>query len=245
MPRPAASHRTALRLAWAALWLCSGLGPGAAQAARPMIVDDARIVDPKACQLETWGRRNDDGHEVWALPACTVADNLELTVGAGRLRSDGEPSQTDVVVQAKTVLRPLTADGWGLAVMLGNVQHRPTGGGPPGDLALNLPASVAFGGDRVVLHANVGLLHARGHHGGTRLTGGLGSETVLHPRLTLVAESFKTAVGKPLWHLGLRIWLVPDRVQVDATLGDRWGGSDRRDRWVSMGLRLLTPAFLP
>jgi hypothetical protein len=245
MLRPTAFHLAAVRLASAALWLCAAFGAGTAQAARPMIVDDARIVDPKACQLETWTRRNDDGHELWALPACTVVDNLELTLGAGRLRTDGEPSQTDVVLQAKTVLRPLTPDGWGLAAMLGNVQHRPTGGGPPGDLALNLPLSVAFGGDRFVLHGNLGLLHSRGHLGGTRLTTGLGSETVLHPRLTLVAESFKTAAGKPLWQLGLRIWLVPDRVQVDATLGDRWGGSERRDRWVSMGLRLLTPAFLP
>ena len=27
-----------------------------AHAARPMLTDDARIVDPKACQLESWVR---------------------------------------------------------------------------------------------------------------------------------------------------------------------------------------------
>ena len=31
--------------------------PCDAEAARPMITDDARIVDPKSCQVEAWVRR--------------------------------------------------------------------------------------------------------------------------------------------------------------------------------------------
>jgi hypothetical protein len=41
-----------------------------AHAARPMITDDARVVDEKACQLESWVRRNRDTTE-YSLPACS------------------------------------------------------------------------------------------------------------------------------------------------------------------------------
>ena len=53
-----------------------------AQAARPMLTDDARIVDPKSCQLESWVRDSKHMTEYWALPACNVAENTELTIGA-------------------------------------------------------------------------------------------------------------------------------------------------------------------
>jgi hypothetical protein len=36
-------------------------------------------------------------------------------------------------------------------------------------------------------------------------------------------------------------------VQIDATYGDRFGASEfgKNERWFSIGLRLLSPAFLP
>jgi hypothetical protein len=39
-----------------------------AEAARPMLTDDARIVDPKSCQLESWVRDSKHVTEYWALP---------------------------------------------------------------------------------------------------------------------------------------------------------------------------------
>jgi hypothetical protein len=50
-----------------------------------MLTDDARIVDPKSCQLESWVRDSKHVTEYWALPACNVGENLELTIG-GNLR---------------------------------------------------------------------------------------------------------------------------------------------------------------
>jgi hypothetical protein len=37
---------------------------------------------------------------------------------------------------------------------------------------------------------------------------------------------------------------VPGHVQVDTTYGNR-AGSGTQERWLSIGLRLLSPAFLP
>ncbi len=38
-----------------------------ALAARPLITDDARIVDPGSCQLESWMQFQSGGNEIWAL----------------------------------------------------------------------------------------------------------------------------------------------------------------------------------
>jgi hypothetical protein len=61
--------------------------------------------------------------------------------------------------------------------------------------------------------------------------------------LYFIPEIFRSEPGKPFYQVGLRYWLVKDRVQMDATYGDRFGSQG--SHWVSIGLRLLTPAFLP
>ena len=127
-----------------------------AYAARPMVTDDARIVDAKACQVESWVRSN-----------------------------------------------------------------------------LN---------DKVILHSNVGMLHTITSN--TRVTWGAGTETALGKRTWLIAETFQQKEGRPFFQAGVRHWIMPNRVQIDATVGNRFG-SRTDERWFSVGLRLLPPAFLP
>ena len=90
-----------LRLADAlAVQLC-----GAASGPRsPMVVDDASIVDPGTCQLETWLAFESHRREAWFLPACNVGGNLELTFGA---RDAHQTGATGLAweAQAKTVFR--------------------------------------------------------------------------------------------------------------------------------------------
>jgi hypothetical protein len=78
----------------------------------------------------------------------------------------------------------------------------------------------------------------------TAATWGIGSETRLNQRLQLIAETYGDSKSRGFYHLGLRFWVIPDRVQVDTTFGNRWG-TETGERWVSVGLRLLSPAFLP
>ena len=49
---------------------------------------------------------------------------------------------------------------------------------------------------------------------------------------------------RPLYQVGVRYWVVPERVQVDTTFGNRLGAGGQ-ERWISIGLRLLSPTFLP
>jgi hypothetical protein len=227
---------------WAALaiLLCVA-GPG--RAARPMVTDDARIVDSKACQVETWGRRNPDTAEYWALPACKPSGNLEITAG-GALASGGDDAGlADKVLQAKTLFRPLE-DNWGWGIAVGTILH-PHGEASrtwPGDPYLYFPASFKARGDGWIVHFNAGATRDRDAKR-TFTTWGFGNEIRLNNRLFFIAEAFATDGPRP-WQGGLRFWIVKDRVQVDATYGNRMA-TESAERWFTVGLRLLSPPFLP
>ena len=96
--------------------------------------------------------------------------------------------------------------------------------------------------DRVVVHTNLGGVR-EGGSGQRRATWGVGTETRLAERTFLIAEIFGQDRGRASHQVGVRHWIIPDRVQLDATYGNR-AGERAEDRWFSVGLRLLTPSFL-
>lgn len=226
------------------LTLCA---PPALRAARPMITDDARIVDVHACQVESWVRAlPGKATEGWALPACNPTGNLELTYGGARTWEQGSGSRfTDEVFQAKTILRPVTDDAWGVALTLGADRHaaRAKANGWPGDPYVNVPFSYPMRADTWIAHLNVGAVRLRDS---TRTLGtwGFGNEVKLNEGLYFIPEAFRNDYGRPFFQVGLRQWVVPARVQVDATFGNRMGAGSA-ERWFSVGMRLLSPPFLP
>lgn len=235
-------HRLFVRLAAIAVLLAAASGP--TYAARPLITDDARIVDPKSCQLESWMQFQSGGNEYWALPGCNFTGNLELTLGGSLQRVDGALDATNVQFQAKTLLKPLETNGYGIALSGGAIHH-PNAEQRKlfGNLYLNVPVSFSFADDRFVAHLNVGA-NRDTENDQTRMTWGVGTETQLHPRVYLVAETFGENRGKPSFQAGFRFWVVQDRVQVDTTYGNVFGGGTG-ERFFTIGLRLLSPAFLP
>jgi len=208
-----------------------------ALAARPFMTDDARITTAESCQLESWTRRYRHRTENWALPACNLGGNFEITAGGGHFHADGAPHSSDHVLQGKTLLRPLEANGWGLGVALGGVHHpgRQPGSKPLGNHYLYLPLSVSTLDDRVVVHANLGWVRDRQ----TRLsstTWGAGMEYWVHPRWMLIAEAFGDDRQKPFVQTGLRLTLIPGLLQIDATRGTQPHGVGQTG-WTSFGLR--------
>ncbi|MCL2310299.1 MAG: hypothetical protein FWC42_08535 [Proteobacteria bacterium] len=217
----------------------------AAYAARPMITDDARLVDPKSCQVESWVQFNRDSTEYWAMPACNFTGNFELTLGGARSNDEGRTRTTDVVFQGKTVFKTLDPNGWAWGLTVGSALHPDTRTDHSliGDLYAYVPASFSFRDDQFLLHTNLGWLREK-ESARHRMTWGIGSETQLSERIWLIAETFGENQGKPFYQGGLRYWLVHDFVQIDATYGNRFGSSTE-ERWFSIGLRLLSSAFLP
>jgi hypothetical protein len=227
------------------LLLAALLASGSAQAARPMVTDDARIVDSKACQVESWTKFNRDNTEYWVQPACNFTGNLELALGGARGKSDSGTQTTDIVIQGKTLFRTLEPNGWAWGLTVGNVRHPQINSSNNliGDVYVNVPATVSFRDDRLLVHTNIGWLREK-ETGTHRMTWGVGTEAQLTPSTWLIAETYGQNQGRPFYQMGLRHWLVPNHVQIDATYGNR-AGSSTQERWFSIGLRLLSPAFLP
>lgn len=215
-----------------------------ALAARPFVTDDARLTASGSCQLESWMRTYTDSREVWALPACNPFGNFEVTLGGGRAWQSGENATRDYVFQFKTLFRPLETNSWGWGLAAGTVRHPDINLGPNllGNTFLYLPASLSLANDRVVIHSNLGWLKDKAS-GELRATWGVGGEFLLSSRVTGIAEAFGDSHNTPFWQAGIRLAIVPERIQADATVGGPWHGSNDQ-RWFSFGLRLTPDRFL-
>jgi hypothetical protein len=218
-----------------------GLVSHDALAARPFVTDDARIVDPGGCQIETFVKRQRDfgERESWFLPGCNPGGNLELSFGGLNISNDAAGRASTLIAQGKTLLRPLRTNDYGVALTLGALRQTAFAGGAaaPWSPFVNLISSMSMRDDAFVVHANAGALDDRST-GVTCPTWGLGAELLIAPRLYAIAESYGQKGDKASQQLGLRFWLVPERVQVDGTLGSQRSGPPGRS-WTSLGLRLL------
>lgn len=211
----------------------------AAQAARPFVTDDARTVDKGGCQVETFYKRQRKfhEHEFWFLPACNPRGLVELTLGGTWVDSAQPGDSRSVIVQDKTLLKPLDTNGYGFALTVGAGRVRPFEAPRVTSPYLNGIASTSFYGDRVVGHFNLGLLRDR-QIGLTRGTWGAGAEVRINSRLYGIAETYGQRRDRPTVHGGLRFWLLPERLQVDATLGRQHAAPIDRS-FYSVGLRVL------
>ena len=209
-----------------------------------MVTDDARMVDPGACQVEAWQRVNRGSRERWAFPACNPTGALEITLGGNDLPDDMGGRANEFVLQGKTVFRPLETNGYAYGLAAGTYLR----GDPEPQqervktVYFYVPVSKSFLDDRVVAHVNVGAQHER-DAGRNSWTWGAGAEMSLASNLYLIAESYGDDRTRPFVQAGLRWWIVPNRFQVDATLGAQ-SGSIHDSRWFSIGLRIISPPFL-
>lgn len=211
----------------------------AAHAARPMITDDARLTDAGACQVESWIHLHGSQRELWALPACNPGGNFELTFGGAIAYTDSHQDSGATVVQAKTLLKPLETNGYGIGFAAGYATQ--PGSAHTGNPYFYVPVSFSLADDKLVIHTNLGYTRERENQQ-NRLTWGVGSETQVTDRAWLIAESYGQDKGNPFFQMGVRYWIVPGHVQVDTTYGSQFGAISEQ-HWFSVGLRLISPSL--
>jgi hypothetical protein len=218
--------------------------PPSARAARPMVTDDARITDPGACQLEAWQKNLRDGRERWAFPACNPTGNLEITLGVNDLPGDDGGRLTDYLLQAKTLFRELETNGYGWGLAAGVVAHADPmpGQGRMGAAYFYLPFSASFRNDLFIVHLNLGAQDNRDRDAKPVIYGAA-TEINFTRQFALIAETYGDSLGSPYYQAGVRIWVVPGRLQIDATQGARFGDLSE-SRWWTVGVRLISPPFL-
>ncbi|MCL2877024.1 MAG: hypothetical protein FWF12_12310 [Betaproteobacteria bacterium] len=153
-------HRPTNRFKAAFLPLCACLfglfASPAAYAVRPFFTDDARIVDHKACQIESGIQSERDSTEYRVMPACNFTGNFELGIAGARSRYDGKTRTTDIVIQGKTLFKTLAPNGWGWGLTFGNSYNPTVHDHAVSNLYATVPISFSFRDDRAVLHANLG-----------------------------------------------------------------------------------------
>jgi len=215
-----------------------------AHAARPMTTDDANIVDEKSCQMETWVKTTQTSLERWAMPGCNFGGDTEWTVGANSQAEDVVGQTKYWVGQVKKRWVPVGESSVGISTTVGVMSIHPALASRPSDkdYYLNVPVTVPFGADRFV-HVNAGWVQHQSL-GVSRATWGVGGELPLSAKVIAIAETFGEQDAGRRYQLGLRVWVVPQRVQIDSTYGNQVGMPEHM-RWFTLGLRLLSPAFLP
>jgi hypothetical protein len=202
-------------------------------AARPLVADDAGILDPGQCQLESFIFHDRQHTEYWAVPACNFAGGWELAAGVAHTHTDLD-RRHPALLQAKTLLRKPDNDGWSLGLVLAN-QFRPAHG-VAGDWTINLPLTVELDGDRLMVHANAGWLHPRG--AGGRRNWAVGVEKAVGERAAVTADVYGSPRGPSFVQLGWRYTVLPGRADIDFGVGDR-AGLRGKERYYTMGLTLF------
>ena len=214
-----------------------------AQAARPMLTDDARIVDPKSCQLESWVRDSKHMTEYWALPACNVGENTELTIGASLEGENGHSSFANETYQIKSIIQPIDINQTGFAIVLGNGRDpKRTMNKVIQDWFLNMPISYPYN-DRLIIHTNLGVTHLTDEHT-EKMNWGLSGEYNYNERVDLISEVFNQSSNSTYFQFGFRYWLIKNRAQIDTTYMNSFNHIGE-DQSFSIGLRLLSLPFLP
>jgi hypothetical protein len=220
------------------------LACAAAHAARPFVTDDARIVDPDGWQIESFVKRQRafKESEFWFLPAHNpggkfAGGRVELTLGRYWVDSPAQGDNQATLMQAKTLLKPLETNGTGFALTLGAARVEPFQRTAQWNPYFNSIGSLSLADDRVVLHGNLGGVRDRPADR-SRATWGVGAEVLLlAPRLIGIVETYGQSGEKPTFHTGLRFWAIPNRWQIDATMGTQDASPARR--FLSIGMRFL------
>jgi hypothetical protein len=244
-----------------ALAVAAGVASHDASAARPLVTDDDRVVDPDDYQVEAYvkAQRGVKATEYWLLPAANFGGALarsEFSLGGNLIRSDDEGNSNLVFLQTKTLLKPLEANGIGFAVTVGVARLKP---GTPQEVVetpfgivtvagdsststhydpyVNGIASVSVLDDAVVLHFNAGATRDTSNNQ-TIGSWGVGTEIALGGPVQVIAETYGVTDEKPAYQVGLRYWLIPGRLQIDGAYG--WQhASPANLNWISVGVRIL------
>jgi hypothetical protein len=218
--------------------LAALLGSPAVHAARPLVAEDATILNARQCQVEAWIEHHPSDTEYWGAPHCNYGGNWELIAGLGELRppQPGGPS-TSFLLQAKTVFQQLQPNGWALGLSLSD--QVTSASRPLDDVAVNVPLTLSLLDDDARLHFNLGWTRQLGQRIGP--TWAIAGEWGLKGNLNYTLEAYGT--GGTYVQAGLRYALEGGQLTLDTAVGDRISLRGR-ERYFAVGMTINIPYLL-
>jgi hypothetical protein len=212
-------------------------------AARPLTTEDSATLEDDACQLEAWVDRGISSTQSWLVPACNFGAGIQWQAGFARSREDGASGFSETYLQAKKELRAIGDSFWGAGIVAGVARHprRETHRGWENPY-VTIPLSATPDHGKTLFHFNAGWSHDRAERRNVT-TWGVAVERAIAARLTLVAEAFGENTAPAFLRAGAR-WNAAPSVAFDLTMVMRAGGT-RDERYVSLGMFVQTPSFMP
>ena len=196
------------------LALCGALllGP-AAQAGRPLLIEDAGVNEPGSGHVEAWFERTADGNRVWTVsPAYAPLPQLEI---AAALAHAGQAPHTLGRLQVKWQINPPQDERCFHALVLAAAhERRPSASSQAFNAVMSCPIGPG------ALHLNAGANWPA--QGGAAPFVGAAWEQPLGP-VTAHIEWLAARRARPVFNLGLRTTLTAGGLQLDGSIG-RSGG---------------------
>lgn len=204
------------RTATAALLL---LAASASQAGRPLVTEDADVLDQGSCELEGFAARiTENGAprtDGWTAQAgCGIGLGSQVAVAYSHARSDGLSAEAlNLIGKTRLVARQDGTTGVTLAWAIGGA--RESGGSFRHELSqLNLVATRTLA-PQWTGHANLGWLRSESQRLNTT-TWNLAAEWAAGGGVDLMGEVFGDDRSKPWYGVGLR-WALSERASLNAS----------------------------
>lgn len=213
--------------------VCLGLGLCLSQptlAGRPLTTDDAATADAGSCQMEAWQDKHNGETARTLAAACGVADGVELGLEWARAQAGGAHADARGLA-LKWVPSAWQRQDWQFGVKLAVGQnHLPGGDWRSTDQSALLLASWVPN-DAWALHVNVGHAH-RPLEGEDARQAAVALTWQPHPRWLVFAELIADQHDDVGRGAGVRWWLIPEVVGLDATVQK----THRRDARTGWGI---------
>lgn len=210
-----------------------------AMAGRPLVTEDAAILEPRSCELEAFAvRATESGSPATqggsAQVGCGMGWRSQVALGTAQLRSDGQ-TERSYTLGGKTALHELS-NGAALTLAWGITGVKPPAGRFEHETTyLNGVMSHPLSAQTKV-HANLGWSASRSADASTT-NWALALEHALGAGVDLMAETFATDRDRSPWLQAAVRWAVrPEQLFLDAS----WGFQTRssRPKALTLGLKL-------
>lgn len=216
------AHRIAVTLLTAvAGWFISP----AANAARPLVTDDAGILEAGECEIETFVERSRVRGEPAYLggfvqPGCGIGLRTQLSlIGA---RTDGAPATTQAGFAGKTALIAPTESGAGLTIGYSVEWSRPNGQSLRSDTGLLIAIATFPLKQNWLAHVNAGWQRIQQSRENTLFWGlAVERESAGDTRLDLMAETYRDGEASPWFAVGARYRAIDQRLSINGSIADQ------------------------
>ncbi|WP_088284456.1 hypothetical protein [Ideonella sp. A 288] len=210
-----------------------------ALAGRPIVTEDAGVLDRGACEFETFALRATQrgapsATGLSAQVGCGVGYRSQVAVAVATTRSDGQ-SEHGLALVGKTALNEPGPTGPAWTLAWGLDAAKPSGESLDHESTflngvMSLPIT-----ERLKLHANLGWSHSQSARQST--TGwAMALERSLPSGIDLLGEVFADDRERSPWvQVGVRWAVVPDKLFVDASWGMQTSSS--RPKALTIGLK--------